>query len=113
MTAPIPTPLVTSDPLIAAARKVLREHPAIFLSRGRLVEVVPDNPPRVLPVKRSRIQGLLERDETFWTNLMDSDHAPAWLISHLLDGSTWPKLAKLSGITDVPMLRPDGSLITR
>jgi hypothetical protein len=111
MTAPI-IPLITDpDPLIASAKRSLVTHPNIALMRGRLMEVYEEErPPRLVPVDRARIRGLLDCDAEVRA-LTSGRQVPSWLVSHLAKATTWPEMVELAGVTDVPLLRQDGTLI--
>src|SRR4051812_35100515 len=104
MSAPIPLP-AAPEPLVAAAREALAQHATLFRCRGALVEVQSG---RIVPLRRSRIRCLLEANPVL--SAAEHRQVPGWLIAELLADPGWPGLRELAGVTDVPVLRPDGTL---
>jgi hypothetical protein len=108
-----PDPDVCEE-LLAQAKVMLASHPNVFLSRGRLVELVQDRGrTRLIELTRTRIRSLLWLCGPWHAWLEEGGlQAPSWLPAQLLLEQAWPEVRQLIGLTDIPVLRPDGSVLT-
>ncbi len=95
------------------------EH-ALFQRAGALVQIV-DDPERhrgarkIGRVDKSRLATMLTRHVRFFERNEDGDmiakHPPQWLTCGILAELQWPGIRVLRGLTEVPMLRPDGTVL--
>ncbi len=105
---------------VLAAIAVLAElEPALYQRAGRLVHVV-DEAERgarsIAPVKSARLATMIaERCSVFGRSKQGEwvrAHPPRWLVDGILAEDAWPDVRVLRGVTGVPFLRADGTLVT-
>jgi hypothetical protein len=96
--------------LIDAAVSALGAEPDLYVQRGRLVEV---RAGRIMPLIDGDIRERLSRSGTWQAFLLLRRRRafPSWLGRHLVRRRDWPGMRRLRGITAVPVLRPDGSVL--
>lgn len=105
------------DETVEAAISALASDPDIFCRSNRLVRIIRD-PGRLpsigeLPVAdlRTRLTTVAsilkyEPDHDEWV----ASHPPQWLVQGVHARGSWPRVRRLTGISDVPVLRDDGSV---
>jgi putative DNA primase/helicase len=86
-------------------------NPQIFTRGGRLVEVAGG---RLLTISAPRLRSLLS--EVAWIVKGDSNARvlpPPWLLESILAEPEYSKIPEIVGVVETPVLRPDGSIVTR
>jgi hypothetical protein len=108
-----PDPDLRED-LLVEAKRAISSHPNVFLSGGKLVEVVQERTRAwLVPLNWTRVSALLWLNGP-WQYFLEENElkSPPWLQSAILREESWPEARRIAGITDVPVLRPDGTLLT-
>ncbi len=131
--ADVPTITITTDEpaIIDAAIAALAADPTIF-KRGNVLACVsrddkkltgiirpPDSPrivPLPLPTLRERMAGNAK-----WIRIQDrgdkveevSAHPPDWAVKAVEARGQWTDIRPIEGIVETPILRPDGTILTR
>ncbi len=107
--------------------------PNLFRRGGLLVQVVPAEDtgdagellhrpprgPRIVEVPEPRLRELLARHCAFVVRKatrgggseLKPAHPPAWAVREILSRPSWPRVRRIEGIVEGPVLRPDGSVL--
>lgn len=113
--------------VIDAAIAVLGQAREVYVRGSEIVEVVTDAPttPGVIRsgpfvrIHRSpepRIRELLARGAQWLAprskGSPTADHPPLWAVRGVMARGTWPALRPLSGVSEAPTMRPDGTILS-
>jgi hypothetical protein len=105
-------------PIVDAAEDALLrcEHISLYVHGSELVHVVRNQsgPPYLRAVSVDYLRELLDVAATWHRERKDKisqEMVPPWVSRHLLSRSQW-RFPRLDGITDTPMLRPDGTVVS-
>jgi hypothetical protein len=110
------TPYNTSPKLeqfgfLPAALKTLRADPGVFVQHDRLVELIHCPKPTIVELDYARSRERID-DSPIWISAPKRDvNAPPGFYAQLLRRKDWPGVKPLAGFTDVPLLRPDGTVL--
>ncbi len=98
----------------------------IFQRGGMLVEVVrggnppagiarPKDAPRIGQIRTPRLRELLAASAEWITGGEEPErtHPPAWAVASVDARGQWPSIRRLEGVTEIPVLRADGSVLQR
>jgi hypothetical protein len=106
----------TDLPIVAdqasAVRRVVEliaRHPAVYQRGGVLTEV---SGPKALPIEGPRL-GTLVSEVAKITKGGKSAVLPAWLVNAVLAEPKYLKIPEIVGVVQSPVLRPDGSVVSR
>lgn len=111
------------------ASKLCRDK-EIFKRGGRLVRVLsdaeledgierPGNQPRIIGISKSTLREKVSRHVEFLKPAEDAEtdcldvRPPQWCINAILDRGDWPNVPVLTGVTTTPVVRDDGSVLTK
>jgi len=114
--------------VIEQTLQALASDPNLYHRSGQLVHVIqePSNSnahgitrstgtPRILPVSSGHLrERMTERCYFFKTDSEDEQqcHPPAFVVNAVHSRGFWPQIRNLSGVTEIPVLRPDGTTLT-
>jgi hypothetical protein len=115
----------------AEAAEALARDPTIYQRGGLLVRIVRDASPAAKGVRRPfapRIETLppaLLREKlaasASWVQIRETQnavvespvHPPGWCVSAVSARADWPSIRHLEAVVDYPILRPDGTILSR
>jgi hypothetical protein len=77
----------------------------------------PADAPRISPLASARLRELCSSSADFQkfdgrTGSWRPAHVPEWLVNEILARESWPMLRPLEGVTECPVLRPDGTILS-
>lgn len=97
--------------------KALSADASLYYRGGQLVRVGcdrgTDSGPRIDTVPSADLRDRMTRHARFATHSkrgMAQAHPPKWLVEAVAARGVWPGLRELSGISSIPVLRPDGTI---
>jgi hypothetical protein len=104
----------------AEAAAALGKLPDVYQRGGELVRALspdgPDRPCRIKTMGQAMIRDRLSAAARFIVRRGEDDvpiHPPAWCVAALEALGDWHDVRRLDGVTDTPVLLPDGSLLTQ
>jgi hypothetical protein len=125
-------PITTEEHLVNdSAVQALTADATVFQRGGSLVRTIGDDSPATKGIRRSmtpRIEVLppaLLRERLAanaeWVKLRETDagtvqkpeHPPGWCVSAVHARGSWPGVRHLEAVVDYPILRPDGTILSR
>ena len=90
---------------------ILRDVP-----RGDRSILRPPGSPRITLLREPRLRELMSKSAIWLKREKDKDqltpaHVPKWAVQALAGRGTWPDIRPIEGVTETPMLRPDGTVL--
>ncbi|MDZ4784050.1 MAG: hypothetical protein SGJ19_27695 [Planctomycetia bacterium] len=124
-----PQIIVTTEEHVATERAVaaLGNATEVYQRGGTLVHVVrddclpsflsrPKDSPRIVSLPLPRLREILSREAAWFTYNRKGEMKPSRVdgecVKQAAARGSWPGIRRLEGITEAPMLRPDGSVVT-
>ena len=117
---------VDESRVVDEAVAALASRDDVFQRGGMLVEVVrggnppagiarPKDAPRIAQIRPARLRELLAASAEWWTGGEEPErtHPPAWAVAAVDARGQWPSIRRLEGVTEVPILRADGTVLQR
>jgi hypothetical protein len=106
--------------------ELAKEEQALFQRNGELVRVVVVKPdeggprvstvPRIEVIPQAALRDMISRRVEFFKEEREQTkvkHPPAWCVGAVASRGEWPGVRHLIGVVPFPVLRPDGSILTR
>ena len=119
------------EEIVEQVVRAFQDDPEVFQRDGKLVDVIANaNPldgvmrqlgaPRIRLLPPARLRGLITDRVCLWKwvrtksgdEIRVRSHPPDWLVKQVDSRGDWPGIRYLNGVSECPVLRPDGSILT-
>jgi hypothetical protein len=105
------SPKIEKFGYLPGALLALKHDPGVFVQGTRLVELIHCPNPEVAELDYGRLRERLDCNQIWRGFAKPTLDAPPAFYAQFLRRKDWPGVKKLAGFTDVPLLRPDGTVL--
>jgi hypothetical protein len=105
------SPKIEKFGYLPGALLALKHDPGVFVQGTRLVELIHCPKPEIAELDYGRIRERLDCNQIWRGFAKPTLDAPPAFYAQFLRRKDWPGIKKLAGFTDVPLLRPDGTVL--